>query len=104
MNMDPDSWQAQLEMAKSLCGQGPFVLAPAKEAIQPLPGARDLLRQLSAAKLPYAIATSGQSAGARAALDKLGIGPEVPVIARREVQRAKPDPDLVLPVALLVAL
>jgi len=27
MNMDPDSWQAQLEMAKSLCGQGPFVLA-----------------------------------------------------------------------------
>jgi HAD superfamily hydrolase (TIGR01509 family) len=68
-------------------------------AIQPLPGARELLRQLSRAKVPYAIATSGRPEGARSALEKLGIGPEIPVITRQEVQRAKPDPDLFLAAA-----
>jgi HAD superfamily hydrolase (TIGR01509 family) len=63
-------------------------------AIQPLPGARELLRKLSTAKVPYAIATSGRREGARPSLERLGIGPEVPVITRDEVQRAKPDPDL----------
>src|ERR1700761_7692654 len=47
-------------------------------------------------KVPYAIATSGRPEGARPALEKLGIGPEIPVITRQEVQRAKPDPDLFL--------
>jgi beta-phosphoglucomutase-like phosphatase (HAD superfamily) len=60
--------------------------------VQPLPGARELLQQLSRAKVPYAIATSGLPGGARPALERLGIGPEVPVITRQEVQRAKPDP------------
>jgi HAD superfamily hydrolase (TIGR01509 family) len=68
-------------------------------AIQPLPGARELLRQLSRAKVPYAIATSGRPEAARSALEKLGIGPEIPVITRQEVQRAKPDPDLFLAAA-----
>ena len=68
-------------------------------AIQPLPGARELLQQLGRAKVPYAIATSGLLAGARPALEGLGIGPEVPIITRQEVQRAKPDPDLFLAAA-----
>jgi HAD superfamily hydrolase (TIGR01509 family) len=68
-------------------------------AIQPLPGARELLRQLSRAKVSYAIATSGRPEGARSALEKLGIGPEIPVITRQEVLRAKPDPDLFLAAA-----
>src|SRR5580692_2326912 len=71
-------------------------------AIQPLPGARELLRELSRAKVPYAIATSGRPEGARSALEKLGIGPEIPVITRQEVQRAKPDPDLFLAAAQLL--
>ena len=68
-------------------------------AIQPLRGARELLQQLSRAKVPYAIATSGYREGARTALERLGVGPEVPVITRAEVQRAKPDPDLFLAAA-----
>jgi HAD superfamily hydrolase (TIGR01509 family) len=67
--------------------------------IQPLPGARELLQQLSRAKVPFAIATSGRREGARSALERLGVEPDVPVITRQEVQRAKPDPDLFLAAA-----
>jgi len=68
-------------------------------AIPPLPGARELLQQLSRTHVPFAIATSGRREGAQSALEGLGIGPEVPVITRQEVQRAKPDPDLFLAAA-----
>jgi len=70
-----------------------------QNAIQPLPGARELLQQLSQDKIPYAIATSGRPEGARSALERLGVRPEIPVITRQEVQRAKPDPDLFLAAA-----
>jgi HAD superfamily hydrolase (TIGR01509 family) len=68
-------------------------------AIQPLRGARELLQHLSRANVSYAIATSGYREGARTALERLGVGPEIPVITRAEVQRAKPDPDLFLAAA-----
>jgi HAD superfamily hydrolase (TIGR01509 family) len=68
-------------------------------AIQPLPGARDLLQQLSRTGVPFAIATSGRPEGARSAIERLAIRAEVPVITRQEVQRAKPDPDLFLAAA-----
>lgn len=70
-----------------------------KGAIQPLPGARELLRQLSDAGVAYAIATSGRREGAQPAIDKLEVRPEVPIITRDEVERAKPDPDLFLAAA-----
>jgi beta-phosphoglucomutase-like phosphatase (HAD superfamily) len=70
-----------------------------RASVQPLPGARELLQQPNRAKVPYAIATSGLLGGVSPALEKLGIGPEVPVITRQEVQRAKPDPDLFLAAA-----
>jgi len=70
-----------------------------QSAIQPLPGARELLQQLSRDNVPYAIATSGRPEGARSALERLGVRPEIPVITRQEVQRAKPDPDLFLAAA-----
>jgi HAD superfamily hydrolase (TIGR01509 family) len=70
-----------------------------QDAIQPLPGACELLRRLSQAGVPYAIATSGRPEGARSALERLGVGPAVPIITRQEVQRAKPDPDLFLAAA-----
>jgi HAD superfamily hydrolase (TIGR01549 family) len=69
-------------------------------AIQLLPGAHELLQQLNRANVPFAIATSGGREGAQPALERLGIGPEVPVITRQEVRRAKPDPDLFLAAAL----
>jgi HAD superfamily hydrolase (TIGR01509 family) len=68
-------------------------------AIRPLRGAHELLQHLSRANVPYAIATSGYREGARTALERLGVGPEIPVITRAEVQRAKPDPDLFLAAA-----
>jgi HAD superfamily hydrolase (TIGR01509 family) len=62
--------------------------------VRPLPGARDLLSYLSQHRVPWAIATSGRLATARPALEILGVGPDVVVITRDQVVRAKPDPDL----------
>ena len=70
-----------------------------KAAIEPLPGARELLKELSRLEIPYAIATSGRREGAQPSLDKLEVRPEVPVITRHEVRHAKPDPDLFLAAA-----
>lgn len=87
------------EQAKELQKKHAAAYEHYQAAIQPLPGARELLRELSRVRVPYAIATSGRPEGARSALEKLGIGPEIPVITRQEVQRAKPDPDLFLAAA-----
>jgi len=87
------------EQAKELQKKHAAAYEHYQAAIQPLPGARELLRQLSRTKVPYAIATSGRPEGAQSGLEKLGIGPEIPVITRQEVQRAKPDPDLFLAAA-----
>lgn len=63
---------------------------------RPLPGAVDLLRHLAEMDVPYGIATSGRRPEIDASLDALGIGPEVVVVDRGEVMRAKPEPDLFL--------
>jgi HAD superfamily hydrolase (TIGR01509 family) len=62
--------------------------------IRPLPGARELLLHLTKLGVRWAIATSGRIQSARPALEILGVGADVPVITRDQVQRAKPDPDL----------
>jgi HAD superfamily hydrolase (TIGR01509 family) len=67
--------------------------------VRPLPGARELLDHLTAAGVPWAIATSGWMESARPALRMLGVGEEVPVVTRDQVLRAKPDPDLFLAAA-----
>jgi HAD superfamily hydrolase (TIGR01549 family) len=67
--------------------------------LRPLPGAAELLAYLSGLGVRWAIATSGRMETARPALDILGIGPDVPVITRDEVERAKPDPDLFMAAA-----
>jgi HAD superfamily hydrolase (TIGR01549 family) len=67
--------------------------------VRPLPGARELLTYLSRVGVPWAIATSGRLESARLTLEKLGIGPDVPVITRDQVDHAKPDPDLFLAAA-----
>ncbi len=65
----------------------------------PLPGARELLAYLSAAKVPWAIATSGKIESARPTLEMLNVPPGVPIITRDQVDHAKPDPDLFLAAA-----
>lgn len=69
------------------------------DQVQPLPGARDLLKFLTKADVPWAIATSGRIGFARPSLDALGVPSSVPVITRDQVERAKPDPDLFLAAA-----
>lgn len=71
-----------------------------RDAIRPLPGARELLTWLSEADIPWAIATSGRMETASVNLAALGVDPEVSaVITRDQVRYAKPDPDLFLAAA-----
>ena len=67
--------------------------------VRPLPGAAELLDQLSRHDVPWAIATSGRKAGALPMLKLLGLGVDAVLITREEVERAKPDPDLFLAAA-----
>jgi HAD superfamily hydrolase (TIGR01549 family) len=67
--------------------------------VRPLPGARELVRFLSEAKVPYAIATSGRLQVASPVLELLGLPPQVPIITRDLVRFAKPDPHLFLAAA-----
>jgi HAD superfamily hydrolase (TIGR01509 family) len=67
--------------------------------VRPLPGARELLSYLSARGVPWAIATSSGMESARATMEMLQAGPDIPVITRNDVAHAKPDPDLFLAAA-----
>ena len=69
------------------------------EEVQALPGARDLLQRLSEAGVPWAIATSGRRLTADLGLALLGVGTDVQVVTRDDVEHAKPDPDLFLAAA-----
>lgn len=67
--------------------------------VRPLPGARELLVDLTTLRVPWAIATSGRLESARPTLDMLEVPDEVPIVTRDLVERAKPDPDLFLEAA-----
>jgi HAD superfamily hydrolase (TIGR01549 family) len=67
--------------------------------VRPLRGARELLAYLSARGVPWTIATSGRQETAAAAIDLLGVPPDVPVVTRDVVAHAKPDPDLFIEAA-----
>ena len=68
--------------------------------VRPLPGARDLLDYLTAAGIPWAIATSGRIETAGPIIERLEVDQSrVPVITRDRVRYAKPDPDLFLAAA-----
>ena len=67
--------------------------------VRALPGARELLAYLSKIAVPWAIATSGRLESAGPTLRILGVGDQVPVVTRDQVQHAKPDPDLFLAAA-----
>jgi HAD superfamily hydrolase (TIGR01509 family) len=64
-----------------------------------LPGALELLAELSARGVPYAIATSGRLQSAQPTLKLLNLSQAVPVVTRDDVRHAKPDPDLFLAAA-----
>jgi HAD superfamily hydrolase (TIGR01509 family) len=63
--------------------------------IRLLPGVTNLLKHLTRAAIPWAIATSGRSATTQPALQLLGAQASlVPVVTRDQVKNGKPDPDL----------
>jgi HAD superfamily hydrolase (TIGR01509 family) len=64
------------------------------DTLRVLPGTHELLDELSAYHLPYAIATSGRFRTARPTLDLLKLRDHVPIVTRDDVRHAKPDPDL----------
>jgi HAD superfamily hydrolase (TIGR01509 family) len=61
-----------------------------------LPGARELLADLRERGIVHGIATSGRRPEIDKSLEVLGVGEETVVIARGDVRRAKPEPDLFL--------
>lgn len=61
---------------------------------RPLPGAVELLRYLRQHGIPYAIATSGNRPDIDDSLAALQVPPDVVVVERGSVPRAKPEPDL----------
>jgi len=63
---------------------------------RPLPGAIELLAFLRAEGIPHGIATSGRRPEIDSSLDALGVPPEMVVVDRGDVLRAKPEPDLFL--------
>ena len=68
--------------------------------VQPLPGARPLLTQLTDTGVPWAICTSGRMVTAKYNLEVLDLSPaSVVIVTRDEVERAKPDPDLFIAAA-----
>ena len=63
---------------------------------RPLPAAVELLAELRAGGVPFGIATSGRRPEIDASLETLALGPDAVVVARGDVERAKPEPDLFL--------
>jgi HAD superfamily hydrolase (TIGR01549 family) len=73
------------------------------ESVTALPGASELLKELTAHEVPWAIATSGAERSARLALELLDLPPDTPIVTRDQVRYAKPDPDLFLTAASQIA-
>jgi HAD superfamily hydrolase (TIGR01549 family) len=63
---------------------------------RPLPGAVELLAFLHRSNIPFGVATSGGRPEINKSLEALKIPADTVVIERRDVQRAKPEPDLFL--------
>jgi HAD superfamily hydrolase (TIGR01509 family) len=61
-----------------------------------LPGAVELLRELDELQVVHGIATSGRRPEIDASLEALGVRPDLVVVERGDVRRAKPEPDLFL--------
>jgi HAD superfamily hydrolase (TIGR01549 family) len=69
------------------------------DQVRPLPGAVELLAELTELQVPWAIATSGYSESAAPMIEMLGVPEGVPIVTRDLVEHAKPDPDLFLAAA-----
>jgi phosphoglycolate phosphatase-like HAD superfamily hydrolase len=62
------------------------------KTIRVLPGARELLRRLTAIRLPWTIATSGERAQVQKLVKGLALPKPLPVVTGDDVKHAKPRP------------
>jgi HAD superfamily hydrolase (TIGR01549 family) len=68
---------------------------PLRAEVQPLDGAADLVRELTASGHRVALASSGDPQFSREAVDLLGVGDHIEVLTTSEdVDASKPEPDL----------
>jgi HAD superfamily hydrolase (TIGR01509 family) len=72
------------------------------QEVRPLPGARELLVELSELRIPWAIATSGTAEGSKQMLDILDLDFDPPLVNSADVAHGKPFPDLFLAAAKLL--
>ena len=63
---------------------------------RPLPGAVELRHELREGGIPHGVATSGRRPEIDASLEALELPADAVVVARGDVRRAKPEPDLFL--------
>jgi HAD superfamily hydrolase (TIGR01549 family) len=70
-----------------------------ESSVRLLPGAKDLLAELSRLRVPWTIATSGALDDVKSSLKMLGIDKSAPIVTRDSVEAAKPSPDLFLAAA-----
>ncbi|HET6896555.1 MAG TPA: HAD family hydrolase [Candidatus Baltobacteraceae bacterium] len=70
-----------------------------RDTIAPFPGARELLETLRRAKVPFAIATSGDRSDVEPLLRLVGADRDVPVTFKSDAPLPKPDPGLLLAAA-----
>ena len=67
--------------------------------IRLLPGARELLAELTRQQIRWAVASSGDKKPVNFITKKLGVPEAVPVITGQHVEKAKPEPDVFLTAA-----
>jgi len=65
-------------------------------SIRTLPGARELLKDLSRRGIKWAIATGGDPESVKRMIEPMHIPAKAPVITADHVEKAKPDPDVFL--------
>ncbi|MDU6538767.1 sugar phosphatase [Mixta calida] len=74
------------------------------DGVRALPGARDLLEQLNALEIPWAIVTSGSMPVASARRQAAGLPLPVHFVTAEQVKNGKPEPDAYLTGAKLLGL
>src|SRR5437763_16635016 len=75
------------EMTKRLRDRHAELFREISTDVPPLPGAVELLRELTRQKLPWAIATSGRMRTAATNLKSLGVDPELATVITRDMVR-----------------
>jgi HAD superfamily hydrolase (TIGR01509 family) len=82
--------EAEIKQAEKMHGE---VYGRLVGDVKPLPGARELLDELTRLQHPWGIITSSKPEKAEPVLKALGITSEDTVVTRGEAPRAKPEPD-----------